>query len=113
MYSGCIEPPVTPVGRDELELKRQRLYTELLRAAHAAVEHSVAVRGMTDSSDWFIFGTTQLSSYFLVGLCFKDHLPFLSLFFVSCLHVVFRFLCRLVGLSFVFHLAIRQPSPDP
>lgn len=44
-YSGCIEPPVTPVGRDELELKRQRLYTELLRAAHAAVEHSVAVRG--------------------------------------------------------------------
>ncbi|XP_017063249.2 adenylyl cyclase-associated protein 1 isoform X2 [Drosophila eugracilis] len=41
---GCIEPPVTPVGRDELELKRQRLYTELLRAAHAAVEHSVAVR---------------------------------------------------------------------
>ncbi|XP_070140920.1 adenylyl cyclase-associated protein 1 isoform X1 [Drosophila kikkawai] len=44
MSSGCIEPPVTPVGRDELELKRQRLYTELLRAAHAAVEHSVAVR---------------------------------------------------------------------
>ncbi|KAH8279787.1 hypothetical protein KR054_005590 [Drosophila jambulina] len=41
---GCIEPPVTPVGRDELELKRQRLYTELLRAAHAAVEHSVAAR---------------------------------------------------------------------
>ncbi|KAH8413198.1 hypothetical protein KR009_008736 [Drosophila setifemur] len=41
---GCIEPPVTPVGRDELELKRQRLYTELLRAAHAAVEHTVAVR---------------------------------------------------------------------
>ncbi|XP_037958804.1 uncharacterized protein LOC119688193 [Teleopsis dalmanni] len=38
---GCIEPPVTPVGRDELELKRQRLYTDLLRAAHAAVEHSV------------------------------------------------------------------------
>lgn len=49
MCSGCIEPPVTPVGRDELELKRQRLYTELLRAAHAAVEHSVAVRGMTAS----------------------------------------------------------------
>lgn len=40
-YSGCVEPPVTPVGRDELEMKRQRLYSELLRAAHAAVEHSV------------------------------------------------------------------------
>lgn len=40
-YSGCIEPPVTPVGRDELELRRQRLYTDLLRAAHAAVEHNV------------------------------------------------------------------------
>uniref|UniRef100_A0A1A9WUC6 Adenylyl cyclase-associated protein n=1 Tax=Glossina brevipalpis TaxID=37001 RepID=A0A1A9WUC6_9MUSC len=37
---GCLEPPVTPVGRDELELKRQRLYEDLLRAAHAAVEHS-------------------------------------------------------------------------
>ncbi|EDW12998.1 uncharacterized protein Dmoj_GI21941, isoform A [Drosophila mojavensis] len=46
---GCIEPPVTPVGRDELELKRQRLYTELLRAAHAAVEHSVAVRDNHES----------------------------------------------------------------
>jgi len=56
MSSGCIEPPVTPVGRDELELKRQRLYTELLRAAHAAVEHSVAVRGMPASleSDSFV-----------------------------------------------------------
>uniref|UniRef100_A0A0K8U322 Uncharacterized protein n=1 Tax=Bactrocera latifrons TaxID=174628 RepID=A0A0K8U322_BACLA len=38
---GCIEPPVTPVGRDELELRRQRLYTDLLHAAHAAVEHNV------------------------------------------------------------------------
>ncbi|XP_032591799.1 adenylyl cyclase-associated protein 1 isoform X1 [Drosophila grimshawi] len=47
--NGCIEPPVTPVGRDELELKRQRLYTELLRAAHAAVEHSVAVRDNNDT----------------------------------------------------------------
>lgn len=35
-----MEPPVTPVGRDELELKRQRLYEDLLRAAQAAVEHS-------------------------------------------------------------------------
>ncbi|XP_067625072.1 uncharacterized protein capt isoform X2 [Eurosta solidaginis] len=38
---GCIEPPATPVGRDELELRRQRLYTDLLRAAHAAVEHNI------------------------------------------------------------------------
>lgn len=65
MSSGCIEPPVTPVGRDELELKRQRLYTELLRAAHAAVEHSVAVRGMRASieSDSFAFFFFDLSSY--------------------------------------------------
>ncbi|XP_053960938.1 uncharacterized protein LOC128865051 isoform X1 [Anastrepha ludens] len=46
---GCIEPPVTPVGRDELELRRQRLYTDLLRAAHAAVEHNV--RFTTFTSD--------------------------------------------------------------
>ncbi|KAM7352016.1 adenylyl cyclase-associated protein 1 [Cochliomyia hominivorax] len=37
---GCIEPPVTPVGRDELELKRQRIYKDLLCAAQAAVKHS-------------------------------------------------------------------------
>ncbi|XP_037816485.1 uncharacterized protein LOC119606901 isoform X1 [Lucilia sericata] len=37
---GCIEPPVTPVGRDELELKRQRIYKDLLCAAQAAVKHN-------------------------------------------------------------------------
>lgn len=73
MSSGCIEPPVTPVGRDELELKRQRLYTELLRAAHAAVEHSVAVRGMRASiesdSFAFFFRSQQLFKRMLDFLC--------------------------------------------
>lgn len=40
-YGGSLEPPVTPVGRDELELKRHRMYSELLQAAQAAVEHRV------------------------------------------------------------------------
>ncbi|XP_013107816.2 uncharacterized protein LOC106087344 isoform X1 [Stomoxys calcitrans] len=48
---GCIEPPVTPVGRDELELKRQRLYEDLLRAAQAAVGHSTRFQPLE-------FGTT-------------------------------------------------------
>lgn len=38
---GSYEPPVTPVGRDELELKRHRLYSDLVNAAQAAVEHRV------------------------------------------------------------------------
>lgn len=38
---GIQEPPVTPVGRDELALKRHRLFSELLAAAQAAAEHRV------------------------------------------------------------------------
>lgn len=35
------EPPVTPIGRDELALKRHRLFVELLAAAQAATDHRV------------------------------------------------------------------------
>lgn len=38
---GILEPPVTPIGRDELALKRHRFFSELLTAAQAAVEHRV------------------------------------------------------------------------
>lgn len=38
---GCFEPPVTPVGRDDLELRRHRFFNELLKAAQAAREHRV------------------------------------------------------------------------
>lgn len=38
---GVLEPPVTPVGRDELALKRHRLFSEFLAAAQAATEHRV------------------------------------------------------------------------
>lgn len=38
---GILEPPVTPVGRDELALKRHRFFSEILSAAHAAAEHRV------------------------------------------------------------------------
>lgn len=38
---GIQEPPVTPVGRDELALKRHRLFSEILQAAQAAAEHRV------------------------------------------------------------------------
>jgi adenylyl cyclase-associated protein len=34
-------PPTTPIGRDELALKRHRFFSDLLEAAHAAVEHRV------------------------------------------------------------------------
>lgn len=35
------EPPVTPIGRDELALKRHRLFADLLAAAQAAADHRV------------------------------------------------------------------------
>lgn len=38
---GIQEPPVTPVGRDELALKRHRLFSEILQAAQAAADHRV------------------------------------------------------------------------
>lgn len=36
-----VEPPRTPVGKDELALRRHRFFSELLTAAQAAVEHKV------------------------------------------------------------------------
>lgn len=36
-----MEPPVTPVGRDELAMKRHRFYSDLMIAAQAAAEHRV------------------------------------------------------------------------
>uniref|UniRef100_A0A6E8W1S9 Adenylyl cyclase-associated protein n=2 Tax=Anopheles coluzzii TaxID=1518534 RepID=A0A6E8W1S9_ANOCL len=41
MLGGIMEPPTTPIGRDELALRRHRFFSELLNAAHAAVEHRV------------------------------------------------------------------------
>lgn len=38
---GCFEPPVTPVGRDDVELRRHRFFNDLLKAAQAAREHRV------------------------------------------------------------------------
>lgn len=38
---GPREPPATPVGRDELALRRHRFFSELVCAARAAVEHRV------------------------------------------------------------------------
>ncbi|KAJ6648532.1 Adenylyl cyclase-associated protein 1, partial [Pseudolycoriella hygida] len=35
------EPPVTPIGRDELALKQHRFFAELLSAAQAAADHRV------------------------------------------------------------------------
>lgn len=36
-----MEPPTTPIGRDELALKRHRFFSDLLEAAQAAMEHRV------------------------------------------------------------------------
>lgn len=38
---GTREPPATPVGRDELALRRHRFFSDLVCAARAAVEHRV------------------------------------------------------------------------
>lgn len=38
---GILEPPTTPIGRDELALKRHRFFSDLLEAAQAAIEHRV------------------------------------------------------------------------
>jgi hypothetical protein len=38
---GTQEPPATPVGRDELALRRHRFFSDLVCAARAAVEHRV------------------------------------------------------------------------
>lgn len=38
---GMQEPPATPVGRDELALRRHRFFSDLVCAARAAVEHRV------------------------------------------------------------------------
>lgn len=39
--AGLKEPPATPVGRDELALRRHRFFSDLVCAARAAVEHRV------------------------------------------------------------------------
>lgn len=36
-----MEPPTTPIGRDELALRRHRFFADLLTAAQAAAEHRV------------------------------------------------------------------------
>ncbi|KAJ1520803.1 hypothetical protein ONE63_003894 [Megalurothrips usitatus] len=38
---GTREPPATPVGRDELALRRHRFFSDLLTAAQAAADHRV------------------------------------------------------------------------
>lgn len=38
---GTQEPPATPVGKDELALRRHRFFSELMTAAQAAAEHRV------------------------------------------------------------------------
>lgn len=38
---GIHDPPNTPIGRDELALKRHRFFSDLLSAAQAAAEHRV------------------------------------------------------------------------
>ncbi|KAF5292958.1 hypothetical protein FQR65_LT11075 [Abscondita terminalis] len=38
---GTQEPPATPVGRDELALRRHRLFSDLINASHNASEHKV------------------------------------------------------------------------
>lgn len=36
-----VEPPVTPIGRDELALKRHRFLSDLIQAVQSASDHRV------------------------------------------------------------------------
>lgn len=38
---GILEPPTTPIGRDEVALRRHRFFSDLISAAKAATEHRV------------------------------------------------------------------------
>lgn len=38
---GIQEPPATPIGKDELALKRHRFFSDLLNAARSVTEHKV------------------------------------------------------------------------
>lgn len=44
--NGWSEPPTTPIGKDELALKRHRYFTELLDAAQAAIDQRVCSNPM-------------------------------------------------------------------
>ena len=44
--NGWSEPPTTPIGKDELALKRHRFFAELLDAAQAAIDHRVCFNPM-------------------------------------------------------------------
>ena len=72
-FGGVLEPPVTPVGRDELAMKRHRLYSELLMAAQAAVEHRVRFDpfGPDVANEGLIFNF--LHTKWMIFLFFKLH----------------------------------------
>lgn len=38
---GILEPPTTPIGRDEVAMRRHRFFSDLINAAQAAAEHRV------------------------------------------------------------------------
>lgn len=52
---GILEPPVTPIGRDELALKRHRFFSDLLSAAQTAAEHRVRFDSLRTNGTGNIF----------------------------------------------------------
>lgn len=61
---GPREPPATPVGRDELALRRHRFFSDLVCAARAAVEHRVRFDPLgpvvADAGECNLFSARQL-----------------------------------------------------
>lgn len=60
--NGWSEPPTTPIGKDELALKRHRYFTELLDAAQAAIDQRVCSNPMGPMIADILSPTTQHAS---------------------------------------------------
>lgn len=76
------EPPVTPIGRDELALKRHRFFAELLSAAQAAADHRVRFNPLgPDFAFTDNFGNFVGWSIFILYVC---TVAYLNVFFLTC-----------------------------
>lgn len=50
-----VEPPRTPVGKDELALRRHRFFSELLTAAQSAIDHKPLSPEIADLGTVFVY----------------------------------------------------------
>jgi hypothetical protein len=81
---GILEPPTTPIGRDELALRRHRFFSDLLTAAQAAVEHRVRFDPIgPEEIEGTLLLLYNLERYFVVCVVFSMLLPSRELIYFS------------------------------